>query len=373
MFFLIGIILSAFLFVLLVFKRNKSYADRILTIWMGVMAFHQLISYLTYSGVAYDYPFLLGVVLPWPLLHGPFLFIYVMAITHEKPLHWRQILPHFVPFLILVFLAVPFYMRPAAEKIEVFRNKGAGYEWYNLLQSILVVVLGLGYSIWSLLCIRRHRAKIIQWFSNTDKLMLRWLEYLSIGLGAIWLLVLFFDDHIVFSGVVLLVIFIGIFGITRLPIFYAHPEILKTTAHPEPPSFDEFVPPGEDSESDTVRYAKSGLKEPEATDLHQRLTKLMTEQSLYRQNDITLADLAALLDTHPNYLSQVINEKEQKNFYNYINTLRVKAFIDASSQPDKQHYSFLALAFDCGFNSKSTFNKYFKAHTGKSPSEFISA
>ena len=173
MFFLIGIILSAFLFVLLVFKRNKSYADRILTIWMGVMAFHQLISYLTYSGVAYDYPFLLGVVLPWPLLHGPFLFIYVMAITHEKPLHWRQILPHFVPFLILVLLAVPFYMRPATEKIEVFRNQGAGYEWYNLLQSILVVALGLGYSIWSLICIRRHRAKIIQWFSNTDKLMLR--------------------------------------------------------------------------------------------------------------------------------------------------------------------------------------------------------
>ncbi len=371
MFFLIGIILSAFLFALLALKRNKSYADKILMIWMAVMAMHQLLSYQTYSYTTFEYPHLLGIVLPWPVLHGPFLFIYVMAITQEKPLGLKQILPHFIPFLILTLLAIPFYLRPAAEKIMVFKNRGAGYEWYSLLQTIMLVVLGLGYSIWSLLRIRKHRIKIIQWFSNTDKLMLRWLEYLSIGLGIIWILVLFSDDQLVFSGVVMLVIFIGIFGITRFPIFYSHPEILKSTAHPEPPSFDEFVPPEDDNEGDVVRYAKSGLKEPEATDLHQRLMKLMEEKALYRQNDITLADLAALLDTHPNYLSQVINEKEEKNFYNYINTHRVQAFIHATSLADKKHYSLLALAYESGFNSKSTFNKYFKAHTGKAPSEYV--
>ena len=373
MFFLIGIIISAFLFVLLVFKPNKSYADRILMIWMAVMALHQLLSYFQYAGFAFRYPHLLGIVLPWPLLHGPFLFIYVSAITREKPLPIKQILPHFIPFFILFLLAVPFYLRPAAEKLEVFKNKGADYEWYNILQSSMMIVLGFGYSTWSLLRIRKHRTKIIQWFSNTDKLMLRWLEYLSIGLAVIWLLVLFFDDLVVFSGVVMLVIFIGIFGITQLPIFYAHRDILETTSHPAPPSFDEFVVPPSAPETDTVRYAKSGLKEPEATELHQRLTKMMEEKALYKRNDITLADLAALLDTHPNYLSQVINEREGKNFYNYINTLRVQAFINATSNPDKKHYSFLALAFDCGFNSKSTFNKYFKEVCGKTPSEYFSA
>ncbi|MBK9106409.1 MAG: hypothetical protein IPL92_18060 [Saprospiraceae bacterium] len=75
-----------------------------------------------------------------------------------------------------------------------------------------------------------------------------------------------------------------------------------------------------------IRYAKSGLKETDITDLHQRLTILMDEKALYKQNDITLADLAAILDTHPNYLSQVINEREQKNFYNYINTLLEGSF-----------------------------------------------
>ncbi|MBK9106408.1 MAG: hypothetical protein IPL92_18055 [Saprospiraceae bacterium] len=76
--------------------------------------------------------------------------------------------------------------------------------------------------------------------------MLRWLEYLSIVTKLIWILVLFFDDQVVFSGVVLLVILSGYLGLPVSIYFYA-PEILKTTAHPEPPSFDEFVPPAERS------------------------------------------------------------------------------------------------------------------------------
>jgi len=371
MFFLTGIIISTFLTALLLLKRPKSHADLILTAWMALMTVHQALAYLHYAGITQEYPHLLGVIMPWPLLHGPFLFLYVTAMTREKSLKWPEILPHFIPFVILYMLAIPFFMLSAAEKTEVFNNKGAGYEWYNLTQQAMIIIIGLGYIFWCLVRIHRHRTKIKQWFSNTDKITLRWLEYLSIGLGIIWLLVLFFDDHIVFSGVVLLVIFIGMFGITQLPVFYAHREILETTKHPDPPSFDEFVPPAVDTEGDVVRYAKSGLKEAEATDLHQRLTTLMEEKALYKQNDITLADLAALLDTHPNYLSQVINEKEGKNFYNYINTLRVHAFIHASSLPDKKHYSLLALAFESGFNSKSTFNKYFKAHTGKAPSEYV--
>ena len=92
--------------------------------------------------------------------------------------------------------------------------------------------------------------------------------------------VLFFDDPLIFSCVVLLVIFIGMFGITQLPVFYAHREILETKKHPDPPSFDEFEPPAEDNEGDVVRYAKSGLKEPEATDLHKRRPKEMEEKAL---------------------------------------------------------------------------------------------
>ena len=82
-------------------------------------------------------------------------------------------------------------------------------------------------------------------------------------------------------------------------------------------------------------------------------------------------DLARRLNTHPNYLSQVINEKEGKNLYDYVNTLRIEEFIKLVSQPHNQNLTLLSLAYECGFNSKSSFNRYFKKTTGQSPSEYL--
>ena len=97
----------------------------------------------------------------------------------------------------------------------------------------------------------------------------------------------------------------------------------------------------------------------------------MNTEKLFKENDLTLAQLASRLNTHPNYLSQVINDKENKSFFDYINTLRTKEFIEIVSNADNQKYTLMGLAFECGFNSKSSFNKYFKKITGKSPSEYL--
>gem|GEM_PF-6658863 len=92
--------------------------------WMAVIAIHQLLFYFTYSGLTDQYPHLLGLSRLWPVLHGPFLFLYVSAVTQEKPLRARQVLPHFIPFLILAVLAIPFYLLSGAEKIVVFAANG---------------------------------------------------------------------------------------------------------------------------------------------------------------------------------------------------------------------------------------------------------
>ena len=97
----------------------------------------------------------------------------------------------------------------------------------------------------------------------------------------------------------------------------------------------------------------------------------MNEHSLYKNKDITLAELSRQIDTHPNYLSQVINEKEGKNFYNYINSIRINEFIKIASLPENKKYTMISLAYDCGFSTKSTFNKHFKLVTGKTPTEFF--
>ena len=83
--------------------------------------------------------------------------------------------------------------------------------------------------------------------------------------------------------------------------------------------------------------------------------------------------MAAKLGVHPNYLSQVINQRENKNFYDFVNTYRVAEFKRLISMPRNQHLTLLSVAFDCGFNSKSSFNRYFKKATGQTPSEYFTS
>lgn len=356
MFYLTGIILSCFLALLLLLKKDKATADWVLCIWMLIMALHQGSNYLDVSKISYTYPHLLGIGFALPLLHGLMLHFYVLVLLGKRKLTWVYVLIHFVPFVVLTALAIPFYQLPAAGKIQVFLHQGAGYEWYMLTQLCLIVVSGFVYVLWSFRLIQSSQNNPSQKPDALKSQHLQWLKYLSLGLAGIWVLVLFFDDQVIFGGVTTLVCLIGILGINQVPVFVGNftPDPLATLPMNSLP-----------------RYAKSGLSTSQSDALFDQLTQLMQKQEVYKNNELNLGQLAELLGVHPNYLSQVINEKLGKNFYSYINELRVGAFIQLASDPDKQHYSLLALAFECGFNSKSTFNKYFKMATGETPSEFF--
>ena len=99
----------------------------------------------------------------------------------------------------------------------------------------------------------------------------------------------------------------------------------------------------------------------------------MNKEQLYVNSELTLVELAQTLDVLPNNLSQVINTFEQKNFYDYINTKRVELFLKLVAIPENKKYTILSLAFECGFNSKSSFNKYFKKVTNQTPSEYLNS
>ena len=177
---------------------------------------------------------------------------------------------------------------------------------------------------------------------------------------------IFFGENVIFSGVAVFVLFIGFFGINQLDIF--------TTPFIEPDKNNEGTATESiqtSTDTEKKRYAKSGLNDEMANQIYAKLNELMPQQDLYKQDNLTLSDLAKQLDVHPNHLSQVINEKEEKNFYNYINSLRIKEFIRLASQAESEKFTLMSLAYDCGFNSKSTFNKHFKAFTQKTPSEFF--
>lgn len=102
-----------------------------------------------------------------------------------------------------------------------------------------------------------------------------------------------------------------------------------------------------------------------------KLTTLMQHSKPYRQPDLTVSDLADMLGARAHVLSRVINDHHNKNFRDFVNTYRVEEFIELVNTPQYKHYTFLALAQEVGFNSKSTFNLAFKKLTHKNPREYF--
>lgn len=102
-----------------------------------------------------------------------------------------------------------------------------------------------------------------------------------------------------------------------------------------------------------------------------KLQQLMAENQIYTTENITLRSLAEEIGLHANKLSWLLNEVLGKNFNEYINGLRVEAFKEKALESAYRNYSLLGIAYECGFNSKSVFNDFFKKSEGMTPSAWL--
>jgi AraC-like DNA-binding protein len=100
-----------------------------------------------------------------------------------------------------------------------------------------------------------------------------------------------------------------------------------------------------------------------------KIAKIMEEDRIFLDADISLSELSAKLKTNNSLLSAAINQHFGKNFNDFINGYRVAEFQRQVALPTNQHLTFLAIALDCGFNSKATFNRAYKKLTGSAPSD----
>lgn len=107
------------------------------------------------------------------------------------------------------------------------------------------------------------------------------------------------------------------------------------------------------------------------TDEHyQNLLRLMNEDKLYQDPALSMSILAEKTGLSNGYLSQIINQKEGKNFSEFVNYYRVEEVKQKLNDSAYNHYSILGIALEAGFKSKSTFNAVFKKVTGQTPSNF---
>lgn len=101
-----------------------------------------------------------------------------------------------------------------------------------------------------------------------------------------------------------------------------------------------------------------------------RLDTFMAESKPFLEPELSLPKLATMLDFRPQELSELINRAYRENFYTFINRYRVEYSTKILQDPAFAHLNMLGVAFESGFNSKTTFNQAFKAQTGLSPTAF---
>jgi AraC-like DNA-binding protein len=117
------------------------------------------------------------------------------------------------------------------------------------------------------------------------------------------------------------------------------------------------------------KYEKSGINNMQMDEYHKMLTVYMEKSKAYLNAELSLDELAHQTKIPKHHITQLLNDRLKKSFYIFINEYRIREAIRILENETKET-NILSLAFDCGFNSKSSFNKYFKKITDQTPSSY---
>jgi AraC-like DNA-binding protein len=115
------------------------------------------------------------------------------------------------------------------------------------------------------------------------------------------------------------------------------------------------------------KYSKSALVDEHAARIARKLNSSMSQDSLYRDENLSLAKLAKHIGASPNYVSQTLNEHMETSFFDFLNLWRIN---EAKVLLRNSNETILSIAHKVGFNSRSAFYAAFKKHAGMTPSDY---
>jgi AraC-like DNA-binding protein len=363
-----------FLAVLIFHKHRALYANR----FLGSLIL--LYSCMLLHMAAYDlglygtHLVLVPMVVGFAFTMGPLHYFYVKYLTLPGRRFRRRDRLHFIPVLAFEAACVEAFWFHGG-RLFGLGGEVMGIQTGMLLLNWVLMIQAAAYMLFSLKILRPYGAAIRGEFSTIDKVRLDWLQAITWMVLA-FLGVFFAENVLLLSGInfsnyfnltsflmAVYVYVIGYMGLFKSEVF-ENPSTavsMRRLMHSGPG--ESFEGPGE-------KYEKSGLSDERAEACLQSLLRLMEEKRPYTDPDLTLAGLAERLDMTSHNLSEVINTKIGQTFFDFINKYRVEKVARDLRDPDKRNLKLLALAFEAGFNSKSSFNSIFKRFTGRTPSEF---
>jgi AraC-like DNA-binding protein len=371
-----GLLLTGVLFAQ---KKNRT-ANVLLAVLMATFTIYLSGTVYFSAGLVRLFTHFFGVSYQTPWVFGPLVYLYARAASDRSWRFEKRTLIHFVPVAINTLAFSPYYFMSGAEKLAMMDRWIAGDVPLQLaILDPFKYISGLGYSIATVMYLRRHRQQIEHSYSNIGRVNLTWLMTLTVAAFGIWLLAtslkiagvagLVRDAHISLAMAVL-VYAIGYMGLRQPEVFR-----YETAEYPVPKSLAAVQPPAPppDEPEPAQRYERSGLSDVEARRLKTSLLAIMDAKRPWRDSELTLADLAEQLGSTPHKLSEVLNSEVGETFYDFVNGYRVREVQRRIKAGEARALKMLALAMDAGFASKSTFNQAFKKHTSQTPSDFRQA
>jgi AraC-like DNA-binding protein len=363
------------LFLALVFwraDRGNRKADRLLAVFFLVLPLANLNGVLYRAELYTKLPFLIGLEPAARLFMGPVFYLYVEALVDSSRRLRRDMAIGLGGALLLSTLCVSFILKDPVYKmlfVQVWLWNGGytageyfGTFWYELVIELQVWIYLI--LIWNK--VLRYEALIRDAYSSIDSITLAWIRKViiafALALAASTGSYVLFTFGIKFRYVYLLSPLAAVFSAYYISYKAFHqPDVFLI----KKPVLSEDV-----QGPSRRKYEKSGVSDDESSLLLERLERTMRARRPYIDSELTLSKLSTLLSTSNHRLSQLLNQRLQTCFYDYINRYRVEEVKRCLADRESSDSSILDIALECGFNSKSTFNKIFKQHTSLSPTQY---
>ena len=307
--------------------------------------------------------------------------VVLLVYNIELDQKWQLVLrglQYFAP--ILFYFTVLFYSNPGFKLKKAFIAHLVLpvifivlLYYYSILNSLrinyILVALMLSQSIFYILNsyfrIRKHQKVVLMFSSQTKEIDLSWLERIIIALLIIAITVIFYNVifnlerlNLTMNIMVLIIVFYTAFHSLRQKEIFPFKEA----------NIDEIISLVEEPE--IVESKKKIISDEELIIMKSQLAQYMLNQKPYLDPEINLVKLAESFGTSTHKLSYIINSGYTINFFNFINRHRVEEAKLLLLNTKMDQYSILGIAYESGFNSKTSFNTTFKKFTNQTPSDF---
>jgi len=216
--------------------------------------------------------------------------------------------------------------------------------------------------------IKKYQKRIENISSNTENIDLQWLSKLSlllfgtivitVGYELFNMFVYKLQQHLAMDLLFLFITYSTFYQVLRQKEIYPYSKKER----------EELLSVELEDEEKTEK--KKLIPDNEFENLKQKLIFFMETEKPYLDGELNLSKLSGFININAHQLSYLLNNGFGENFFQFVNKYRVARAKELLTDDSYKKISIIGIAFDSGFNSKTSFNTIFKKITSETPSEF---